>query len=401
MAVRQRGHVGKRKGKRGISWHAIISPPRHPVTRAKRKQKWLGTYLRRRDAVEAVNYALAQQDGEDKALKGGEIVVDTTITVGEWLGEWFEIWKAEKPRSPTTIPSLTSKLNSIKSRLGDILLAELLPKDIRGYIRQCQEEDMGKGGKRISPNTIRKRLTLLNTALNQAIEDEKIKLNPLDKVKWPAPERFRPFPITQQMLDQLLNRVAGTKLLPLCYMDVRSGLRRGEIVALKWSKVDLERRLLTVDESITVAAGAMVYKDTKSEAGKRVVPVGEDLALFLTEHREVQRQQFAELGLTWSGDTYVFYSFNGKKYDHYHPAKISTEFKVIVRELGFDEKVRFHDLRHAFSSFLADANVNIVVQMALMGHSSPRQTVGYTHPSEEAKKAAADSLDGLLGRNSA
>ena len=170
MAVTQRGYDGKRKGKRGTSWHASMSPPRHPVTGEKRKRIWVGSYRRRREAVEALNHALAKIEEEDR--------MKNTITLGEWADEWFRYWKAISMPACSTVQAAISECRKLQEALGDHLLSELRREHIQAYVDQSLEFVVGRDGDPISLKVVRRRLGRLKQILEYAVEKEMIRENP-------------------------------------------------------------------------------------------------------------------------------------------------------------------------------------------------------------------------------
>ena len=387
MAVSQRGHVGKRKGKQGVSWHAIMSPPRHPVSCEKRKQKWIGTYLLRRDAVEALNHALAQLDAEDKALKRGE-VVDITIMLSKWIDEWLKLWIRRARPKRGTIRNVRGQCRKIKAALGQHRLAELRRAHIQDFVDQCLEFDFGRDGGPISPNTVGYHLSRLKQILQSAVEEGKLRESPAASVKPPPRVPYVVELITREMLEQILEAAATHAwLLAVIYMDVQTGLRSSELCGLQWNKWDRNMRTILIDSALRYD-GESYTETPKSESGRRTIPHGPDLTAFLEGHQKLQKEFYAGLGRPWSDQVYIFCNSLGRPLTAY---QIWRAYKKVVISLGYP-KLRFHDLRHAFGSYLAENNVHVKTSMKLMGHANESQTLAYTHVSDQMKREAMENL---------
>ena len=387
MAARQRGHVGKRKGKRGISWHATMSPPRHPKTGEKRPQLWVGTYRLRRDAVEALNLALAQQDAEDEALKRDE-GVDTTITLSEWIDEWFEIWARRTRPKRGTINSVTGECRKLKAALGNQRLAGLTRQHVKEYVDLSLEFDVGNRGGPISPNTVAQRLSRLKQILKSAVEEGKFRESPAASVEPPRRVPYIPRLITRDMLEEILEAAASHPwLLPVIYMDVNTGMRASELCGRKWHDWDRTKKTLRIDSSLQYD-GELYEETPKSASGTRTLPLGDELTVFLDEHQNQQKEFYADLGRPWSENNYIFCNSLGRPLRRY---TIYRQYKKVVAGLGYPE-LRVHDLRHAFGSYLAENSVHVKTSMTLMGHANEAQTLAYTHVSDQMKR---DAMEGL------
>ena len=177
MGRRSNGTIGKRVGKRGVTWHGVIAPPRHPVTGEKRKRIWVGTFPRRRDAVEALTRVLEKLHVEDRALRRGEIV-DPDATVAEWLDSWLRYWQDTARPSDSTVRSAFSECRHIQDALGEHQLSELRWEHVQTYVDQSLRFDIDSKGDPISLNVVRRRLGRLRQILEYAVQKDMIAENP-------------------------------------------------------------------------------------------------------------------------------------------------------------------------------------------------------------------------------
>ena len=329
---------------------------------------------------------------EDDALRRGDII-ETTNTVAEWSEEWLKDWKTKRNPRATTIASVVGRLSIINRVLGNLKLTDLTVDDVDSFIYERLESSNGRGGT-VSRSTVRQDLTIIKQMLSFAVKKRRLRRNVMDDVDQPDSDTRRPESITEEMLAAIISDAARIPdLLPIIYFDVRTGLRRGEVCGLQWSKIRFQARRMLVDFSITLAGGKVVYGEPKTDAGIRWIEFGSDLLEFLKRHQKSQQRYFAEHGIPWSPETYVFTNPEG---NHYHPQWMTRNFKDVIRSLGYSDKLTFHSMRHAFASYLSDSGVSAFVIMDMIGHTSLSQTRRYTHPSREAKQGAADGLGEFL-----
>ena len=324
---------------------------------------------------------------QDEALRRGE-VVDSTITLAEWADQWFESWKILKRPKRATVQANTAHVRKVKDALGHRRLVDLRRSHIRKFVEQNLEFDVGNGGRPISPNTVALRLYTLKAILEYAVEEGKLRENPAARMKKPAHVPFVPEPITRAMLDDILTAAESHPwLLPVIYMDVQTGLRIGELCGLRWNKWDRSTGAIRIDTTLRYVGE--LYEDTpKSKAGIRTMPLGGDLAAFLEDHQRRQKEQFAALGLPWSDEAHIFCNSRGRPLDG---KVIYRAFKRVVRHLGYG-KLRVHDLRHAFGTYMAANKTHLKTVQNLMGHANASQTLHYSHASDEMKREAMDDL---------
>ncbi len=230
---------------------------------------------------------------------------------------------------------------------------------------QCEKykseriKDISKRGTLVSQATVNRELACLKTMLNFAVDQGLIGTNPMRKVKLfrENPKNFR------TVTDEEFKKVyinAFESLKPILIMAINTGMRRGEILSLKWENVKLDKGYILVDE-------------TKNNE-QRYIPINEVLKKHL---KSVKLNACCE---------YVF-THNGKTFK-----SIRTTFDTALLKSGV-EKFRFHDLRHTFASRLVMNGVDLVTVQELMGHKSLSMTKRYSHPTPDHKKHAVESLN--------
>lgn len=174
-----------------------------------------------------------------------------------------------------------------------------------------------------------------------------------------------------------------------------TGLRRGEVLGLTWSAVDLdERPRVRVEGTLQRADGRLVVLPPKTDRSRRVIPLPRSMVDAFRHHRAEQNERRLIAGPAWHAGEFVFERGDGQPLD---PDTFSKAFRSAARGIGLDG-VRLHDLRHAFASMLVGAGTNPRVVSDLLGHSTISFTLQtYVHSDEKAAAVAIDEADRLLG----
>jgi integrase len=223
---------------------------------------------------------------------------------------------------------------------------------------------------------------VLSRALNKAVLYGHLSRNPAQHVK-PRLERRTIDPLTPEQAQRFLDAVEGHRLAPLYQVALGLGLRQGEIIALRWSDVDLQNRRLHIRES-------------KTDAGVRTLVLPLSLVDTLGEHWRFQQQERLVQDVNWKEHGLVFPSEVGTPLS---ARNLVRHFKGILKKAGLPEKVRFHDLRHSCASFLIAKGVNPRVVMEILGHSQISVTMNtYAHVFSDVQEEAVEGVSELLQR---
>lgn len=177
-------------------------------------------------------------------------------------------------------------------------------------------------------------------------------------------------------------------------VGLRTGLRRGELLALKWNDVDFEKRTLRVDEGLTIVAGKIEFSSPKTRDSVRVVPLGRRVLEILREHKRQQRRQIWKVGELWQANDLVFPDETGNPQN---PGTVSGRIASTFRKLGLQGS-SLHSLRHSYTTHSLELGVNPKLIQANLGHSTPDLILSvYGHVIPEYQKKASDALDDLIG----
>jgi integrase len=196
-------------------------------------------------------------------------------------------------------------------------------------------------------------------------------------------------------LSRFLESIDGNRNAAMFRLLALTGMRRGELVALRWSDLDLARGTMTVKQASTVVDGVEVVSVPKTRRSRRIVDLDPETAEVLRRHRSHQREQHLALGVTATASDRVF---TGDLGEPLRPNSIGQAFNRLVKASGLP-RIRLHDLRHTHGSHLLLAGVNVKVVSERLGHASVSftlDTYGHVMPGQQAEAAAAAAA--LLGR---
>ncbi len=268
----------------------------------------------------------------------------------------------------------------IKPELGSRPIGKVTPADIKTFLAETDT----------APSTQRNIRNVLNGIFIHAIDANMVKVNPVSRVKRPKVQRREMLFISPEQVRELADTIAPelrTWVLTAAY----SGLRAGELVALKVGNVDTMKSRIRVKESTADVAGRLIPGPPKSEKSLRTVPIPRFLADLLAEQ------------MAWKSQSeYVFTGANGGQFRHNQ--EYQKHFRPAVKKLVADgdwpselSGLRFHDLRHTYASILAANGIPLTTASKLLGHSSVAITADiYTHMFEEQHDEVATMLDGVF-----
>ena len=318
-------------------------------------------------------------------------------TVGQYLDHWLEntLRPNAKPRSYESFSAIT-RLH-IKPNLGNIQLLKLAPQHIQKLLG-----DKTKAG--LSAQTVTNIRTVLRSALTQAMKWGLVSRNVAALVDAPRIPHKDIKPLGPDDARALLAAARGSRYELAYILGLNLGLRRGEILGLRWSDIDLEKGSLRVSQSmqrLKTGSDARGHKselrasETKSDGSRRTITLPESVQKGIRAHRARQLEDRLAAGLRWQGADLVFTNAIGKPLE---PVLLHREYKKLLSAANLPSTLRFHDLRHSAASLLLAQGVHARAIMELLGHSSITVTMNvYGHVMPAMMREAANTMEALLG----
>jgi integrase len=373
-----RGHIRERSPGH---W-AIILDARDPEA-GKRKRKWHSFRGTKREAQVECSKLIA-------AISGGTYVDPSRQTVAQFLDRWLTHMVTQlSPRSHERYTEIVKKnlepaLGAAKLReLRAAQIAEAYSKALAGGRRD------GKGG--LSANTVVYMHRVLKQALKQAVTWRELARNEAADVKPPKVERKTMKVLDVDQTANLLETARATGLFMPILLGITTGMRRGEIVALRWRNVDLDRAQLSIEESAEQTKTGVRYKPPKNGKG-RTIALPATVVEELRTHRHKQAEELLKLGIRLN-DTFVITQADGHPLQ---PRSLTHAFALFLAEHKLP-RIRLLDLRHTHATAMLKARVHPKVVQERLGHSTIAITLDiYSHVLEGMQEDAAQLVDATL-----
>ncbi len=379
-------------------WAVQIERP--PVAGKRRRQVIYGS-------TQAEVVALARR--AERALEAGDPLTDARLTLGRYLNSWVHTTLPCSDLRPSTLDSYSDIVERhLIPSLGHHKLRELRPPHIRAMLTEKAAEVSARG-RPLSARTVQYIHAVLRKALSDAVRDDLMAQNPALKVQPPRIARPPVKPLTSVEIQRVLASLHGDRLAAMWLVLISMGLRKGEVLGLRWDDLDLDVGTLTVARSIrrergvlNVATGKrlsqLVEGSIKTGAtGVRTLAIPGSVVPALRQHRSAQtRERLA--APAWAEPDRVFTTAHGTTID---PRSVNRLWVTVCTRAGV-RQVRVHDLRHGTASVLLTQGVAMRAVMETLGHTRMATTSDiYSHVLDELNRDTASRMDAYLtGANS-
>jgi len=374
-----KGHIKQRSA----GHFAIVLDTRDPQT-GKRRRKWISFSGTLRGArIECARLVTE--------MKSGAYVDATRETIAAFLDCWIEHMQGQvSPRSLERYAELCR--NNIAPLLGAIPLTKLQPANISQAYAKALASGRRDGTGGLSPLTVHHMHRVLREALQQAVRWQLLARNPVDAVRPPKVERKQMQTLDAEATVVLIEAARGTNLFMPILLGVLCGLRRGEITALRWRSIDLDRGQLSVTASTEQTNRGIREKETKS--GKsRTVALPSLIVDELRRHRVAQAEGLLAAGVRLTDDHHVVAREDGQPVQ---PRSLTHAFVKFVRGHGL-APIRLHDLRHSHATHMLASGVHPKIAQERLGHSSVSVTIDlYSHVLPGMQAEAVSRVDAVL-----
>lgn len=351
-------------------------------------------------------YGISRKDAENKRdeyldnIKKGLNIDYKNVTLGDLMQSWlFEIVKVRvKPTSFERYEGIYR--NYIKeSELYGVKLCSLKSIQIQRYYNNLYSNKK-------SSNSIKNLNKLLKQFLNYAVSEGYIFKNlctglviPKDKVI--DDKKIEVF--TNDEIQALKRALIGHDLKCLILMALGTGLRQGELLALKWTDIDMDKKEVKVEKTIKrvkiiesdgSSKHEIITQPPKSKSSNRIIPIPSSLIPILKEHKNKQNRAKVKAGSSYTNNNYIFATATG---NNLSTKNLFMSYKNLLKKAKISHK-KFHSLRHTYATKLFEANVPLKTVQTLLGHSDISITANiYTHVMPKEKITAVEKLNDLFG----
>ena len=379
MAKRRANGEGNLRKRKDGRWEGRYTAGRDPETGKAIYKSVLGKTQAETKAK--LKQAIEEANGLD-AAKAGQ------YTVGQWMEVWFEHYAKVKVRASSHQTYRGYIDNHIKPNIGKIPLEKLTSLELQKFYKKLLEKgrvdrlESRHQSKGLSAKTVRNIHQIISSAMKLAQEQKLIASNPAEGCALPKMEHQEMQTLPVEQLQSFLREAKESGVFELYYLELATGLRRGELLGLKWEDIDLERGDFRVRRQIARINGEVVEAPLKTKNAYRTLPLAEDTIGVL----EAQRKK--------TGDSlWVFPSPTGGPIS---PDSVLHMLHRVLKRAGLP-RVRFHDLRHTFATLALQNGVDVKTVSGMLGHFSAGFTLDtYAHVTTAAQRQAAKTMGGIL-----
>ena len=370
------GNIRKRKDGR---WEGRYTAGRNPATGRAIYKNVLGKT--QAEVKEKLKKAIEE-------TKGLNIAKAESYTVGQWMDVWYEYYAKIKVR-PSSHKTYEGYIkNHIKPSIGNIPLTKLTTLDLQrlyqkllteGRVDRLEAKNQPKG---LSSKTVRNINQVISSAMQLAIQQHLISHDPTDGCALPKTEHREMQTLSADQLTAFLLEAKHSGVFEMYYIELATGLRRGELLGLKWEDIDFTTQTLRVRRQVGRINGEVREAPLKTKNAYRTISLGTDAVGILKQQREKQ-----------PSSAYVFPGPTGSPIA---PDSVLHMLHRVLDRAGLPE-IRFHDLRHTFATLALQNGVDVKTVSGMLGHFSAGFTLDtYAHVTTAAQKKAAKTMGEVL-----
>ena len=324
-----------------------------------------------------------------EACKAVDVVRSDDYTVAEWLRTWFALYAKPNIRLTTARSYQGSMELHIIPRIGCIKLNKLTGRDIQKLYKDLMENGRLRKAQKskqpgLSSTTVRGIHMMLHNALDRAVKERLILRNPTEDCIIPKVQKQEMKILHPEDMKAYLEAAEKRGVLPMFYLELVSGIRKGELVALRWEDLDVEHRTISVSKQALGGLGKeLVVNRPKTENSIRAISIPQDAVDLLVQAHEKHPE-----------NPYLFPSpLTGGMY---HPDSVVNLHKKILKDAGL-EHIRFHDLRHTFATMALQNGVDVKTVSNMLGHYDAGFTLRtYTHATRQMQQQAAEKMGNFM-----
>ena len=357
----------------------------------KRKRPWISTGLPARGNKRKAEQMLREKLHEYEQRAG---IIHSDVLFSDYVRHWLTI--AKRKVDEVTYQGYVSLadvhvlpyFDALGVKLQDVTLPML-----QAYIdeKQAHGRKDGKGG--LSARSLRLHKNILHQTLDEAVKANLLPSNPSQYLLLPKQERHEANFYNAQQLQALFNAIRDEPIYPLVKITALYGLRRSELLGLKWDSIDFDAGTMTIRHTVSKVSKVVEKDKTKNASSYRTFPLTDEARAIFTAARSAQEQNRRLFGKEYHASDYVFTWPDGRPYS---PDYITDKFSALLRKHGLPH-IRFHELRHSCASLLINNGFGLKDVQEWLGHADIKMTANiYGHLDVARKQSMADQLSGTL-----
>lgn len=356
--------------------------------------RWAGSFY----SVEGKRvyvYGSTQQEALEKLRKAqseqeqGVLATGPKLKLGVYLEQWLEDVKKPELRVSSYVKYKKLIVGYIIPVLGNLQLQKLTPQHVQSFYTKKLKEGL-------SAKTVHSIHGVLHNALDNAVRWRLVPKNVTDLVTPPRLEKHEVQSLTLEQARTLLAAARGHRLDMLLTLALTTGMRRGELLALRWSDIDLESGMLQVRRTVDfIARYGYVEGEPKTARSRRKIVLPAFVVAMLKQHRKNQLEQRLKVGDDWQDRDLVICGLEG---NYLNPRYLLKLFDKLLAEAGLSH-MRFHDLRHSVVTLLLGMGVDPRTIQEFVGHEDITTTLRiYSHVLPSMQQGVADKLSELFNQ---
>ncbi len=318
-----------------------------------------------------------------------DLTEECRMTLGEWMDKWMDEYMIFAIRESTLDSYRAMVKNQVKPFIGNKRLASLTTADMQKFYNKIKKEGRVREhpihGKTLADSMVRGVHMMLHEALDMAVKERLLAKNPTNGTTIPKCNYPEKQILGDNQLETFLEAIKGQEYWgDFFYVEVMTGLRRGEICGLKWQDIDFEESKLHVKRSVSVKrGGGLNIGETKTETGVRCIQLPPSVAELLKNRKQTAITEW------------VFPNFMHPE-PPINPNSAYRKLKVILKNAELP-LIRFHDLRHTFATHATQGGVDPKTLAGILGHTNASFTLDtYTHVTSDMQKSASAIVGNMM-----
>jgi len=307
-------------------------------------------------------------------------------TLEVYLKEWVESYC--KPRlARNTLNGYQVNIDKhIVPYIGSIPLYKLQPSDISNLYKKLSEKGLSSTSILYVHNVLRK-------SLNCAVKQRVLTSNVINYVDAPLKAKFKAAVLSSDEISKLLDTTKSTEIYIPVLLAITLGLRRGEILGLKWSDIDWQLKSISIQRTATFYKDEFVLSDVKTQNSNRTLLLADSVISELNIHKDKQRIFAENFGAGFNSENLVICRADGKPMTS---SALNKHYKAALEQAGLPN-IRFHDLRHTNATLMLKQNIPAKIVSSMLGHSTIAITLDtYSHVLTDMQKPAVDVIEKML-----